>query len=80
MALFGAGRASCDRGFPKGRQGATSQQQIRPKAHKPQALTGYRVRNLIATIRATMLAKIRRAQRDFPIIDPVELGAADGAA
>jgi hypothetical protein len=54
-----------------------SQQQIRPKAHKPQAWTGYRVRNLNVTIRATMLAKIRRAEMDLPIIGRER--AVDGA-
>ena len=51
----------------------------RPKAHNPWALMGQCVRNPYATIRATMLAKISRARRDFEIIGPVELRAADGA-
>ena len=40
---------------------------------------GYCIRNLYVTIRATMLAKISRAGRDFRIIGPVELRAADEA-
>jgi hypothetical protein len=79
MALFAARRASCDREFHKGQRGSTSQQKIRPKAHNPRALMGYCVRNLYVTIRATMLAKISRAGRDFRIIGPVELRVADGA-
>jgi hypothetical protein len=39
---------------------------------------GYRVRNLYVAIRATMLAKINKAGRDFRIVDPVELRATDG--
>jgi hypothetical protein len=48
-------------------------------AHNPRALMGYCVRNLYVTIRATMLAKISSAARDFRIIGPVELRAADEA-
>ena len=48
-------------------------------AHKPWALMCYCVRNLYVTIRATMLAKISSAARDFRIIGPVELRAADEA-
>jgi hypothetical protein len=43
------------------------------------ALMCYCVRNLYVTIRATMLAKISSAARDFRIIGPVELRAADEA-
>jgi hypothetical protein len=79
MALFVATRASCDRGFHKAQQGGASQQKMRPKAHNPRALMGYCVRILYVTIRATMLAKINRARRDFPIVGPVALRAANGA-
>jgi hypothetical protein len=79
MALFAERRASCDRGLHKGQQGATSQQKMRPKGQNPWALMGYCVSNLYVTIRATMLAKISRAGRDFRIIGPVELRVADGA-
>jgi hypothetical protein len=48
-------------------------------AHKPRALMCYCVRNLYVTIRATMLVKISSAARDFRIIGPVELRAADEA-
>jgi hypothetical protein len=50
-----------------------------PNAHHPRALMGYCIRNLYVTIRATVLAKISRAGRDFRIIGPVELRAADEA-
>ena len=46
-------------------------------AHNPRALMCYCVRNLYATIRATMLAKISSAGRDFRIIGLVEWRAAD---
>jgi hypothetical protein len=46
-------------------------------AHNPRALMSYCVRNLYVTIRATMLAKISSAGRDFRIIGPVEWRAAD---
>ena len=48
-------------------------------AHNPRALMCYCVRNLYVTIKATMLAKISSAARDFRIIGPVELRAADEA-
>ena len=48
-------------------------------AHNPRALMSYCVRNLYVTIRATMLAKISSAERDFRIIGLVEWRAADGA-
>jgi hypothetical protein len=46
-------------------------------AHNPWALMRYCVRNLYVTIRATMLAKISSARRDFRIIGLVEWRAAD---
>jgi len=46
-------------------------------AHNPRALMSYCVRNLYVAIRATMLAKISSAGRDFRIIGPVEWRAAD---
>jgi hypothetical protein len=51
------------------------EQQFVP-AH-PRALMCYCVRNLYVTIRATMLAKISSAGRDFRIIGLVEWRAAD---
>ena len=47
--------------------------------HNPRALICYCVRNLYVTIRATKLAKISSAARDFRIIGPVELRAANEA-
>jgi hypothetical protein len=46
-------------------------------AHNPRALMCYCVRNLYVTIRATMLAKISSAGRDFRIIGLVECRVAD---
>jgi hypothetical protein len=46
-------------------------------AHNPRALMCYCVRNLYVTIRATMLAKISSAGRDFRIVGLVEWRAAD---
>jgi hypothetical protein len=40
MALFAARRASCDRGFHKGQQGATSQQKMRPKGPQSVGVDG----------------------------------------
>ena len=51
---------------------------LRPRT-QTRALRCYCVRNLYVTIRATMLAKISSAARDFRIIGPVELRAADEA-
>jgi hypothetical protein len=51
---------------------------LRPRTQS-RALMCYCVRNLYVTIRATMLAKISSAARDFRIIGPVELRAADEA-
>ena len=48
-------------------------------AHNPRALICYCVRNLYVTIRATMLAKISSAARDFRIIGRVGLRATDEA-
>jgi hypothetical protein len=45
--------------------------------HNPRALMCYCVRNLYVTIRATMLAKISSAGRDFGIIGIVEWRTAD---
>ena len=49
------------------------------KTHNPRVLVGWCDRNLDATIRATTLAKISRALRNFRIAGPVELRAADEA-
>src|SRR5216684_1576156 len=46
-------------------------------AHNPRALMCYCLRNLYATIRATMLAKISSAGRDFRIIGFVDCRAAN---
>jgi hypothetical protein len=46
-------------------------------AHNPRSLMCYCVKNLYVTIRATMLAKINSAGRDFRIIGLVEWRAAD---
>ena len=49
---------------------------LRPP-HNLSAVTCYCVRNLYVTIRATMLAKISSAGRDFRIIDLVDWSPAD---
>jgi hypothetical protein len=59
--------------------GTSEKKQHFVPAHNPRALMCYCVRNLYVTIRATMLAKISSAARDFRIIGPVELRAADEA-
>jgi hypothetical protein len=60
-------------------RGTSGKKQHFVPAHNPRALICYCVRNLYVTIRATMLAKISSAARDFRIIGPVELRAADEA-
>ena len=68
------------RGRPLQQVGGTAKKkQHFVHAHNPRALMCYCVRNLYVTIRATMLAKISSAARDFRIIGPVELRAADEA-
>ena len=58
-------------------RGTSEKKQHFVPAHNPRALMCYCVRNLYATIRATMLAKISSAGRDFRIIGLVEWRAAD---
>jgi hypothetical protein len=60
-------------------RGTSEKKQHFVPAHNPRTLMCYCVRNLYVTIRATMLAKISSAARDFRIIGPVELRAADEA-
>jgi hypothetical protein len=66
-----------------GREAGASRPQVQrgccEQHYPPRAIRGrcYCVRNLYATIRATMLAKISSARRDFRIIGIVEWRAAD---
>ena len=60
-------------------RGTAEKKQHFVPTHNPRALICYCVRNLYVTIRATKLAKISSAVRDFRIVGPVELRAADEA-
>jgi hypothetical protein len=80
---YEAGRCSRWRGG-RGREAGGAAQVPRDcceRISSPQTIRGrfYCVRYLYATIRATMLAKITSAERDFRIIGLVEWRAADGA-
>src|SRR5947199_7597589 len=52
-------------------RGTAEKKQHFVPVHNPRALICYCVRNLYVIIRATMLAKISSAARDFRIIGPV---------
>jgi hypothetical protein len=79
MALFAATRASCDRGPPQARTGRGVAAKNAPQRPTIRWRLWVTASEIYMAIRATMLAKISRARRDFPIVGPVALRAANGA-